>query len=418
MDEMSRTMSNPVRSGRPDAASMTAIRGLLERNLLARAVALSETRWPGSGPVVELAHEWATLSPGARRERLAAIGPEELGRLRAVGQLQPDLARVLDDLEARGIIPPEQPEQPVDSGGGIPPVAESPASMEEAVADAIIDYSEQGLQHLADSVEEDLPPQLQAALASTGAATAAAVAAAEVAKARGVLSPMEPVPMPELDLGLPSTSEFLANEAQRRLEANSLANNILDRARSRVDESAERLMPPPVQQTIPLVTPVVVERRESTLVDERPAVPSVEIPDETPPSVDEQQSTRVDSSIRRDMAARIESSTVLHLESHEPVPSFDELQAVASTTNRKFVTLCPEEIGWRAFFGGLVRTGRRVEPEAGAFPIALGSRNLVVVVGRLYPRTVQRLREGFCDIPGTQATVKVHPDCRVVLLPE
>src|SRR5688572_9775181 len=97
-------MSSPAR---PDAASMTAIRGLLERNLVERAVALAETRWPGSGPVVELAHEWAALSPSARRERLASIGPEELARLRGISQLRPDLARVLDDLEARGIIPPE-----------------------------------------------------------------------------------------------------------------------------------------------------------------------------------------------------------------------------------------------------------------------------------------------------------------------
>ncbi len=395
---------------------MTAIRGLLERNLLTRAVALSETRWPGSGPVVELAHEWAVLSPSARRERLAAIGPEELGRLRGVAQLQPDLARVLDDLESRGIIPPEQIG---DGGGGVTPVLEQSSTMEEAVADAIVDYSEQGLQHLAGSVQEDLPPQLEAAVASTTAASAAvaAAAAAEVARSRAVRAPMAPVPMPELDLGLPSTSEFLAGEAQRRNDANSLANSILDRARSRVDAAAERLVASPMRIVEPMPAPVAVERPETVPVEDRVRVELGDIP-VTRMSTQPKQSTRVDSPVDRDLEERITSSPILQCEPHEMLPSVDDLQTVANSTNRPLVSLCPGEMGSRAFFGGLVREGRHIEPEAGAFPIALSERSLIVVFGRLYPKTVNRLRDGYCDIPGTQATVRIHPDCRVVLLPK
>lgn len=412
-------MSSPIPPARPDAESMTAIRGLLERNLLERAVALSETHWPGSGPVVELAHEWTRLSPSVRRERLASIGPEELARLRGLSQLQPDLARVLDDLEARGIIPPEGV---VAGDTQADPIPVEPPTFEEAVTDAALDYSEQGLQRLASSVQEDLPPRLEAAFATpTGVTTAATAAAtvAEIARARTAQAPMAPVPMPELDLGLPSTGEFLAEEAERRLQANNLANSILERARTRVDDTASRLIPTAVPAApAPVVEPSMPVTAQAPV--QAPLMPAPVEPVITAavaPTIAPQQSTRVDSPVDRDLMARIERAQVLALEPGDPVPDEAELQAAARSTSRAYVALRPGEMGSRAFFGGLAREGRQIEPRAGAFPTAASQRSLVVVYGRLYPKTIERLRAGYCDIPGTQATVRLHPDCRIVLLP-
>jgi hypothetical protein len=397
---------------------MTAIRGLLERNLLERAVALAETRWPGSGPVVELAHEWAALPPGARRERLASIGPDELARLRGVAQLQPDLARVLDDLEARGIIPPEQAavpdetvEEPVIEPGT--PIEPAP-TFEEAVADAAIDYSEQGLQRLARSAQEQLPPQLQAAAGGMDAVAAAeaaaeatvAAAAAEAARLRASFDPVEPVEMPDLDLGLPSTGEFLDQEAERRQQASELANSILERARSRVDESATRLLPVPTE-----VRPV------ASVADTLPLLESVPAPPVGTEAPIPAQSTRVDAPVNRGLVSRIEREQVVVIEPSAPLPTAADLQAAAQDTDRDYVALVPDEIGLRAFYGGLVREGSRAEPRAGQFPAAVSKPGVVAVFGRLYPKTIERLREGYCDIPGTQATVLVHPDCRIVIVP-
>jgi hypothetical protein len=129
------------------------------------------------------------------------------------------------------------------------------------------------------------------------------------------------------------------------------------------------------------------------------------------------ESTRVDSSGESQLLRRIQREQVVELAPGEPVPSDAELQDFATRTMRDYVTLSPDEIGLRAFFGGLVREGRRVEPRAGQFPTAVSQPGLVAVRGRLYPKTIERLRKGYCDIPGTQATVRVHPECRIVLLP-
>jgi hypothetical protein len=394
-------MSSPVNPARPDAASMTAIRGLLERNLLERAVALAEARWPGSGPVVELAHEWAVLSPSARRERLATIGPDELARLRGIGQLQPDLARVLDDLEARGIIPPEHT---VSAATADPAIPVPEPNFEESVVDAALDYSELGLQRLANSARENLPPNLEAALAAdeVGAAATVAAAQAEVERRLAALDPTEPVDMPDLDLHMPSTAEFLAREAEQRQAAYDVANNILERARTQVDDIADRMTPAalPVAAVVPAEA---IPLAESPLI-----VADVPIP---------AQSTRVDSSSNAELQARIEAERVIALEPGDLVPDEAALRAVAEALQRDYVALRPETLGLRSFYGGLVREGRRVEPRAGAFPEAISRPALVAVYGRLYPKMIERLRQGYCDIPGTRATVRVDPDCRIVVLP-
>jgi hypothetical protein len=411
-------MSSPAR---PDAASMTAIRGLLERNLVERAVALSETRWPGSGPLVELAHEWAVLSPGARRERLASIGPDELARLRSLGQLNPDLARVLTDLEARGIIPPENVTVAAD------PIVEQPdppvVTFEEAVADAALDYSEQGLQQLAASVQEDMPPNLDAAAAAAAGAVASAAAvriaeleaAAELARSRVGLGTQESVEPAAGGLSLPSAEAFLAEESERRQRAADQAASILDRVRSRVDQSAERLLPTS-EQPLAVTSPLPEESAPIPLSASTTDPITIETemqPAETVPA----QSTRVDSPVRVEWRDLVATESVIELEPGDSVPDDATLRELARQSRLDYVALDLDEVGARTFFGGLVREGRRVEPRAGLFPTAVSQPNLVAVRGRLYPKAIERLRAGFCDIPGTQATVRVHPESRIIVIP-
>jgi hypothetical protein len=126
----------------------------------------------------------------------------------------------------------------------------------------------------------------------------------------------------------------------------------------------------------------------------------------------------VDSPVDQELRQRIEQEQVVEFESGNATPSEDDLRSVAGAMNLDYVALHPAMSDTRTFFGGLVREGRGVEPRAGAFPLAVSRSSLVAVYGRLYPKTVERLRAGYCDIPGTQATVRVHADCRIVLLPE
>jgi hypothetical protein len=71
----------------------------------------------------------------------------------------------------------------------------------------------------------------------------------------------------------------------------------------------------------------------------------------------------------------------------------------------------------REVFGGLGRVGSQIKVTAGPLPSALAASNLVVVHGRMYPLLIDRLNTGYADIPGTRATVKVHPDARVLIIP-
>jgi hypothetical protein len=64
----------------------------------------------------------------------------------------------------------------------------------------------------------------------------------------------------------------------------------------------------------------------------------------------------------------------------------------------------------------LTRNGQRIETTAGPLPSALARETLAVVRGKLYPNLIARLETGYADIPGTRATVKMHPKSRVLVL--
>lgn len=93
-----------------------------------------------------------------------------------------------------------------------------------------------------------------------------------------------------------------------------------------------------------------------------------------------------------------------------------ELRRAAEEGGLEYVELVATELSRAELFGRLVRDGDAVVPAAGALPRAASQPTLIAFVGRLFPRLVERLREGYCDIPGTNATVRVHPRCRVVVV--
>lgn len=355
--------------------SVSVIRGLLERNLVERAVALSETRWSGSGPLVRLAHEWGGLPPAERRDRLAAIGPEDLARLRGVADLQPDLARVLDDLETRGIIPP---------AAALTPDPDATMTQEEAVVDAVLDLAEERVTDFVAKSEIDMPAAVDewrervAAMqdGSTAPGSADAIARGEAARA------------------------FQQGEAERREAAAERGAEMLDRIRQRVEDSGARVATSTLGD-FPgaAVAPVAV-------VASAPVIEALARRDE---AIDAQ-------SARADVLNAIMTERVYESASGAPPLAESELRSVATALGLGFVRIDGEQYSNREVYGGLVRKGRGVVEEAGFLPRALAGRNLVAFSGRLYPTALARIDDGFFDIPGTRAATRVHPDSRLVIL--
>jgi hypothetical protein len=128
-------------------------------------------------------------------------------------------------------------------------------------------------------------------------------------------------------------------------------------------------------------------------------------------------SSRADSVVQTVMplATRLMSTPLLILDDDEY--GADAFAATARDLGLPLFDLWPERDGRRAFFGGLSRRGRSFVTEVGAFPKALSGPALVVVHGGLYSTMIERLLDGFCDIPGTRSTTRVHPDARIVVVP-
>jgi hypothetical protein len=396
-------MSTPVRRTRVDRSSLGDVRGLLERNLLERAVTLSESRWPGSGALVRLAHDWGSLSAGERRQRLATIGPEDLARLREVADLQPDLARVLDDLEARGILPPAVADD------AAPSTIPEPLASEERVA-AVLDLAQEQAAELIESVE---------------AATGVTPSPAEVRQAvrtwsrseqiRPSLTPLPQVLNPRFT-PTDSASQFQELEAERRAQVVHQAENILDRVRRTLDSSAERLAEPRLP-VLPGDHERVPERkpRHDGVPAGTPAV-DVVVGQEMAPVEEEPQTTSAHGTDW--LAQALRQERVLVADAEDGSPASHDLHAAAAALGLTLVELATDDVPARELYGGLTRSGRQVVARAGRLPQALAGHNLVVLRGRLLPKFLDRLRAGYFDIPGTSATVRMASEARLVVLPE
>lgn len=368
-------MSAPVDPQSGSAISISVVRDLLQRDLLDRAIGLAEARWRGSGPMVELAYDWARLSPAQRRERLTAIGPEDLARLRGVAELNPDFARVLDDLEVRGVIPP-----------AAATLEEADPAPEAQVVDAFMDVVQQRATEMAAEREPALGRMLDEARSIVSERPGADVSL-NIPKLVGLDESRD------LSSG-GETSRFLTDEAERRAQASDAAEQALERIRQRMRAAMTRLPEPPSPLAAVGVVPAAVVGR-----------PVVEAP--------EASSTPPDERIVTELA----TSVAWEPQPGDPTPSDATLRSVARALGLSYVRMATRDHSLRELYGGLTRRGRGVEPTAGLLPRALSGANLVVVDGRLHPTLVGRLDEGYLDIPGTRATVQLHPRSRLVVLP-
>lgn len=309
-----------------DARSIDLIRRLVARKLVDRAVLLGEARWPGSGPLIRLAAAWPELAPNERAARLEAIGPEALGQLRPLAEMQPELSAVLAELESHGIVGPADT---VD--------ASRPAGAGTGEADAAI------------LAQPATPPVIDAVAAPDEAEVIDLSAESEV------LAPM--------------VDEAAIAEAAAMLE------RVHARVQQSIDRAVEASVPTPVA---PLVTTVPARGDESG-----------------------------------EFAADVLSRTVTRA---APEARLADLRRVAESAGLPYVELDAAKLSRGDLYGRLVRAGSGVETEVGALPRALARPGLVAFVGRLPAWMSARIGEGYCDIPGANATVRVHPECRVVVV--
>ena len=401
----------------PQRRELEIMRVLFERRLKDRAVALADSRWPGSGQMVELAYDWSQLSPEQRRERLSAIGPEEIARLREFAELNPSLAAAVSELERRGALPHIEAA-----------VVDIAAASRESTAPASTTTTEALEAELGPAPELEIEPEPEPAAAAqveteTGDATQAststepepvvevseeAAQSADFADVELNVNPLQ-VKMPELDLGLPDTSQVLEEEARRREELTRATQESMERVRQRLEQSAQRAferssntsfsrIPEISRPTLPSVTSAAFStaRQITTSAASSPATNLIDAP--------------------RSLAEEFARRVVVTLGPRDPRPSDDELVALANDLQ---IGLSEHRITYenrKEELGGLVKEGGRITPRPGRLARAVAEPNLVVVRGRLLPRLAERLEEGYFDIPGTRATVRLHPKTRVLLI--
>lgn len=461
--------------------SVARLRRMLANNLLERAVASSEMRWPGSGPMVRLVHEWGELPAAARRQRMAEIGPEELAKFRFLGEMNPELGKVLDDLEARGIIPPAVTEPPPplqeDDDGELvaaapapsapsAPSAPQPPSFEEAVIDAAVDYAAAGAAAgaggataAAAMTARERMAALQAEAGARSAArsrdatdssTARLAASAAAAAAAAAVS----AALPNMQSGAggdPAVAEALKQrpaahinlhkENQERMQvALEQASSILDRVRSTVDRQAQLPMTaswptterPQTQPAAPLLStqptpfqPTAAREREPQRAFEMTepkgardawdaAAPGASDLVLDPAVMSRRRATTRNA--QQWTAQLREAGAVVVVDDQADVPTMAVMQQVGQALRLPVVELDSARQTRHELWGGLRREGRTTAAFAGALPLALAQGSLVVLRGSL-PRAHQaRIAEGYIDIPGTRASMRVHPDSRVLLL--
>lgn len=348
----------------PRSREMEIVRVLFDRHLLDRALNLAEARWPGSGDMIRLAYSWPELEPGERRQQLEDMGPERISEFRAFADLHPELAQVVDTLETRGgLTAPSQ-------------VVEQDPAPEPLIESSIAEPSEEPSLNIPPPSEEAAP--------------------VESSTDNGSLPEIEAF----LDLEVADGfDEFRETARERHAEGLATGVETLERVRARLDESARRLV------TSASKTPRASNRRPAMV---------------TAPTGGARATLAVDDGHVTPLPGywleQLLAGQVVLADGRERPPTDDELVALANELGLELAEFHVEAGAARQIFGGLVRAGRVVEASVGPLPAALASPALVVIRGRMFAKQVQRLRVGFCDIPGTRATVRVDPEARVLIL--
>lgn len=376
------------RPPQPQRRELEIMRVLFERKLKDRAIALADSRFPGAGKMVDLAYEWSELDPTDRRERLSAIGPEDIAKFRDFADLNPELSQAVDELDRRGVLPhletaateiaeasrQVQQEQPTST-----PPAEQPEGEEQTAA-------QPAQAEPTPFVPEALvPPEASFDLEESE------------------LPPLH-LEMPDLDLGLPSTAEFLEGESERREQATRATEESMERVRRSLDQATQRAF----------------DRSSAVGVTKmpeisRPTLPSLGLQQAEDEAAAEKAAARAIAAPAA-LARYLEHNVVAIIQDNDPKPTPDQLVALANDRQIGYTEHTVALGNRKESFGGLVSEFGRISVQPGSIPKAAAGPNLVVIHGRLAPQLVGRIEEGFLDIPGTRATVKVHPDARVVVL--
>lgn len=385
-------MSNaPVQ---PRSRELEIIRVLFDKHLLHRAVNLAEARWTGSGDVIQLAYEWRDLAPQDRRARLEQIGPERLAQFQALADLEPDLARVLEDLAGRGVL---------ETVHGSPDTEHDDTGLpedEDAISHDVPEDESELPSPTVDTSEPDPESWEEAPVEDgTGDDAGVPVGLPDVEDVRDIIA----ASLPQTDLSPESIDEVLLNEQQRRAEAIASGEEILQRVRDRLDTAARRATSQPSISPAPSLSSL--PRMTAPAASPGP-VASIAMPDE-----------RTFTAPPEYWLRRLEDERIVVVDGTVPAPSDDELVAIANDLGIGIEEFDLEPGLTRALFGGLRRTGTTVEVEVGQLPAALAHGCLAVVRGRFMPHMLERLRKGLCDIPGTRATVRIADETRVLVIP-
>jgi hypothetical protein len=202
-----------------------------------------------------------------------------------------------------------------------------------------------------------------------------------------------------------ATQAFVEQAVERRQAATDRAQEMLDRIQSRAQQLTDRAAAttttwPTLAQWDKQLGPSAVSSPGTSAADERES---------------DTRARDVDANAATALAAQVMSTPVLLRE--ETTDGSPVYAAVAKMLEVPLFELWPDQLGRAAFYGRLVRRGRSVMTDVGAFPKALSGPGLVVVHGGLYPSTIERLKMGYCDIPGTRSTTRVHEDARVIVVP-
>jgi len=364
----------------PQRRELEIMRVLFERRLKDRAIALADSRWPGSGKMVDLAYEWGDLEPTERRDRLSKIGPEEIARLREFAELNPELSKAVTELDRRGVLPH------IEAAA----VDVAAASRETREQQARAEATSPGTAAVEEPIEE----------VANGAASAEEIDVTPIASPGdgGALH----TDMPELDLGLQSTDEFLHDEAERRQKATQAAEEAMDRVRRNLDQATQRAFQRGASMGMPKMPEI-----------SRPSLPSLETSTGTG-SASRSATRAIDAPAS--LANHLQRHVVAMVRPGDPRPTDDQLVALANDLQIGFTEHTVSYENRKEVFGGLVSEYGRITVRPGSIARAIAAANLVVIRGRLSSQLADRIEAGFLDIPGTRASVKVHPDARVVVI--